>query len=112
MTNPKWSLASAGLASVAVLTAVAVACAEQQGPAPPKRADRTKAEIEVGIKTVIAPANEAGMAPAAQDAANPRVQPGKVNWHKDFATARAAAARSGKPVLLFQMMGKLDEQFC
>jgi hypothetical protein len=43
---------------------------------------------------------------------NPKVEPGKVRWHPDFATARAASAKSGKPVLLFQMMGKLDDQFC
>lgn len=44
--------------------------------------------------------------------ANPKVEPGKVTWHADFAAARAASAASGKPVLLFQMMGKLDDQFC
>jgi hypothetical protein len=43
---------------------------------------------------------------------NPKVQPGKVNWHPSFASARQAAEKSGKPVLLFQMMGKLDDQFC
>jgi hypothetical protein len=43
---------------------------------------------------------------------NPRVQPGKVRWHKDFAAACAAATRSGKPVLLFHLMGRLDDRFC
>jgi hypothetical protein len=43
---------------------------------------------------------------------NPKVQPGLVKWHKDFTEACAAAKKSGKPVLLFQMMGKLDDQFC
>jgi len=43
---------------------------------------------------------------------NPKVQPGLVRWHKDFNEACAAAKKSGKPVLLFQMMGKLDDQFC
>jgi hypothetical protein len=43
---------------------------------------------------------------------NPKVEPGKVGWHADFASARAASAKSGKPVLLFQMMGKLDDRFC
>lgn len=43
---------------------------------------------------------------------NPKVQPGKVHWHKDFDAACRAAGKSGKPVLLFQMMGKLDDQFC
>jgi hypothetical protein len=49
--------------------------------------------------------------PAAKPA-NPKVQPGKVRWHADFTAACRAAAKSGKPVLLFQMMGKLDERFC
>lgn len=43
---------------------------------------------------------------------NPRVTPGLVNWHASAADARAAAARSGRPVLVFHMMGQLDRQFC
>jgi hypothetical protein len=47
-----------------------------------------------------------------KDAANPKVKPGDVKWHPSFAEACKAAEKSGKPVLLFQMMGKLDDQFC
>jgi hypothetical protein len=43
---------------------------------------------------------------------NPKVAPGKVVWHKSFEAACAASHRSGKPVLLFQLMGNLDDQFC
>ncbi|MFL5328872.1 MAG: hypothetical protein ACJ8C4_08140 [Gemmataceae bacterium] len=43
---------------------------------------------------------------------NPRVVPGMVHWHPSCAAAMAAASKSGKPVLLFQMMGRLDHQFC
>jgi hypothetical protein len=43
---------------------------------------------------------------------NPPVPPGKVRWHASFADAQAAAQRSGKPVLLFHMLGQLDRQFC
>ena len=50
--------------------------------------------------------------PMPAPADNPKVQPGKVKWHANFADACAAAQKSGKPVLLFQMMGKLDDQFC
>jgi hypothetical protein len=50
--------------------------------------------------------------PAGDGFVNPKVEPGKVQWHADFAEACRASAQSGKPVLLFQMMGKLDEQFC
>ncbi len=43
---------------------------------------------------------------------NPRVAPGLVRWHSGFDAARAAARASGKPVFLFQMMGRRDQQFC
>lgn len=42
---------------------------------------------------------------------NPRVEPGKVKWHEDFAAACRASGASGKPVLLFQLMGQLDQRF-
>jgi hypothetical protein len=43
---------------------------------------------------------------------NPAVRPGRVRWHQDFAAACAAGRNSGKPVLLFHMMGRLDQKFC
>jgi hypothetical protein len=42
---------------------------------------------------------------------NSKVRPGDVKWHADFDSACKAAAKSGRPVLLFQMMGNLDERF-
>ena len=50
-------------------------------------------------------------AAAARDD-NPKVEPGLVRWHPTFADAQAAATKSGKPVLLFHLMGHLDRQFC
>ena len=47
-----------------------------------------------------------------ETAANPEVRPGRVRWHADFDTARKASQSSGKPVLLFHMLGRLDQQFC
>ncbi len=68
--------------------------------------------IEDGPTTVLAAANPVPT-PATKDGfVNPKVEPGKVKWHADFDAACKAAAKSGKPVLLFQMMGKLDDQFC
>lgn len=32
----------------------------------------------------------------------------KVEWHADFETACRAARDSGRPVLLFQLLGRLD----
>ena len=48
----------------------------------------------------------------AQVPAAERVQPGLVAWHADRAAALTAAKTSGKPVLLFQLLGRLDETFC
>jgi hypothetical protein len=53
-------------------------------------------------------------APAAPGKAflNPHVSPGLVHWHATFTEACQAAQKSHKPVLLFHMMGKLDDLFC
>jgi hypothetical protein len=48
--------------------------------------------------------------PQSED--NPRVKPGLVNWHSTVAEARTASEKSGRPVLVFHMMGQLDRQFC
>jgi hypothetical protein len=74
--------------------------------------DMTKAGIEWPAKAVVAAASAGAPAEADANFVNPRVEPGKVRWHADFATACAAAAGSKKPVLLFHLMGRLDRQFC
>jgi hypothetical protein len=72
--------------------------------------DRGKKRIELPTKDVVVQTAPAPR-PVAADPDNPAVEPGKVKWHKSFADAEAAAEKSGKPVLLFQMMGRLDQQF-
>lgn len=37
---------------------------------------------------------------------------GLVVWHTDMTNAMKQSARSGKPVLVFHMMGSLDDRFC
>jgi hypothetical protein len=71
-----------------------------------------KGGIELGPKRVFAAATPAPAPVAKNEFVNAKVEPGKVKWHADFDTACKAAAKSGRPVLLFQMMGKLDDQFC
>jgi len=68
----------------------------------------TKRRIESSTKEVVAAAST----PTAPAFNNPKVAPGRVAWHPTFAAACEAARKSGRPVLLFQMMGKLDDQFC
>ena len=41
-----------------------------------------------------------------------QVRPGNVDWERDFKTACLIAKTAAKPVLHFQMMGRLDEEFC
>ncbi len=90
------------------LTLTLLAGAPLFGQLPPQAI--TKEAIEFPTKAVIAA--QSGAAPAAQALQNPKVQAGRVSWHPNFAAACKAARASGKPVLLFQMMGNLDEQFC
>ena len=72
----------------------------------------TKSVIESPTKVVVRNATKVAPVPTGDTFVNPKVQPGKVVWHKDFDAACRAAKKTGKPVLLFQMMGKLDDRFC
>jgi hypothetical protein len=79
-------------------------------PAKPVQ-DRTKAlVIEKPAANVVK--TSAPVTGKDGDFVNPKVEPGAVKWHATFDDACKASAKSGKPVLLFQMMGKLDEKFC
>lgn len=81
--------------------------------------DAGKYAIEVPLKRVVAGgAQTVKKQPAKASSGdksagfqNPKVEPGKVNWHANFDKAVAAAVKSRKPVLLFQMIGNLDERF-
>jgi hypothetical protein len=109
-----WAL-SAGLAGTTLL-AVALVVAQAapasrlapvaKTPTPARPADLGKRDIEGPAENLVATKT------AAADAGNPKVQPGKVRWHANLETACKAAAKSAKPVLVFHMMGKLDDRFC
>jgi hypothetical protein len=98
------------MASVAIPVLARTFAAEKAAPATPS--DRTKDVIEGGAKRVLAGQTAPGTSAPAGAFVNPKVEPGKVRWHADFAAACRAAKESGKPVLLFQMMGRLDDKFC
>jgi hypothetical protein len=74
-----------------------------------READRGKRVVELPTKRVVAEATQPAP-PVEGD--NTRVAPGKVKWHADLETARKAASQSGKPLFIFYMLGKLDENFC
>lgn len=105
----------------------------------PKFPDVSKSRIELPVKGIIGDLrmpiasdmkgkrSESVRVPAPQSSAktlgssqksplkpgsNQKVEPGKVRWHRAIQTAMEASSQSGKPVLLFQMMGRLDDRFC
>ena len=90
------------------MDAASIRVSRRAGPRP---GDFGKGRIEFPVKDVLA-RSVTEPATKADAFVNPKVEPGKVKWHANLAAARKAAAKSGKPVLLFQMMGKLDDQFC
>jgi hypothetical protein len=101
-----WRMTTCGLFILAVTVP---ALGDQPGNRSARpAADPSKRREEAPLKRVV----ETTTAPGPGDFVNPRVAPGLVNWHKDFEAACAAAKHSGKPVLLFLLMGKLDDQFC
>jgi hypothetical protein len=103
-------LLATALAVPAAVAAILVGRSLWAAPnAPP--VDRTKKVIELRPQALLAGSAPAPGAPAPAFN-NPKVAPGKVRWHADQDTAVKAAARSGKPVLLFLMMGRLDQRFC
>ncbi|HEV3260896.1 MAG TPA: hypothetical protein VG013_28855 [Gemmataceae bacterium] len=106
MTVQKPRLLAAGFMGVSTLAVISAAAVGGDKP----RLDRGKRDIENPTEAVLA--TNSATVPATGKFINPKVEPGKVKWHPTFAAACAAAGTSHKPVLLFQMMGKLDEQFC
>ena len=97
-------------AGVFLLVGVLAATAALGDDKPPIRVrDVGKAAIELPSKGLL---TQSQPALPATTPAGPKVMPGKVRWHADFAAACAAAKTSGKPVLLFHLMGKLDDRFC
>lgn len=123
MRNSRTCLPQALVAGFALLVSAAVAARAEESiapvPAGPNPAialaplDVRKAVIELPTERMLrARTAPSPVPPPAVAAVNPKVEPGKVRWHTSFAAACEASEKSGKPVLLFQLMGKLDEQFC
>jgi hypothetical protein len=72
----------------------------------------SKRLVETPTKEAVAKSAPAPAASSPTRADNPTVETGLVKWHNTLEDAQAAAKTSGKPVLLFQMMGYLDKKFC
>ena len=94
------------------------------GAAPKPATDESKRDVEVLPETIVNKAADKAAKPKKQlsppsargerakaVAAMKKVSPGKVRWHADFKTAKAKSAKSKRPVLLFQLLGQMDEEF-
>jgi hypothetical protein len=75
-----------------------------------QRPDRGKRLLEAPLERVI-PAGDRETG-GGVDGENPAVAPGAIRWHDGLAAARTASKASGRPVLLFQLLGRLDQEFC
>lgn len=73
--------------------------------------DAGKTALEAPTKVVVANTSTDPAAATKGQQPNPGVKPGNVNWLPSFERACVASQQSGKPVLLFHLMGKLDERF-
>ena len=51
-------------------------------------------------------------APAVARAGHSADNSSGIRWQKSLAAAKASAARTGKPLFLLHLFGKLDEAFC
>jgi len=53
------------------------------------------------------PAKEVAVAPEKEE-----LPPMRVRWRQDLSKAKAEAKAKGRPLLLFQLLGNLDQEFC
>ena len=67
-------------------------------------ADSRKFRVENKLENVVRRSND-----TAQD--NPKCEPGLIKWHESPSAAKASSLKTGKPVLLFTLLGNLDETF-
>lgn len=74
-----------------------------------QKAESYKASAQVMANASV-PKPVGATVPVTQE--NPMCTAGKIRWHRTFAEAQLAAGKSKKPIFLFEMLGKLDEEFC
>ncbi len=96
---------------LAFVSLISVAAAQKT----PRSADSPKRIVEAPIESLLKPPGRPDPANSSPQVStppsNPRVKPGNVKWHASLADACVASERSNKPVLLFHLLGKLDERF-
>lgn len=66
----------------------------------------------LAMQPTVQPTAEPPSLPSPAPQVNKEVEPGTIRWHPNLDAALIAAKASHKPVLVFHMMGRLDQQFC
>ena len=95
------------LALSSLLLLAPSAAAQEEFPA-----DSRKFRVEGPIKTLMIPPLARSTTTTAAAAPQAGLDAPRVAWHANPDAAKAAAAESKKPILLFQLLGKLDDEFC
>jgi hypothetical protein len=95
-----------------ILALLAISAIGQAASAQNDRyADMRKAAVELPTARLLRSTDTAATRAIAADSSQ-RVQPGLVAWHANYQEAVDASRASGKPVLLVQLLGRMDEKFC
>ena len=79
-----------------------------QSPESNDMRDMSKSRIEAPVKTLLKFSTQRLLRTSSSSGT---AAPGLVHWHRTFNEACERAKVSGKPVLLFHMMGSLDQEF-
>lgn len=101
-----------GLCGIGMLlvSAGVVGLADEPPPAK-RRVDIPKMMVQSPLKRLVQAAKPTDDTASTVPSTNPKVEAGKVKWHTSFDAAKVAAQQSGKPILLFQLLGRLDNRF-
>ncbi len=73
--------------------------------------DIPKRILQAPLKRLVQSAQAADGTASPMAPKNSKIEAGKVNWHASFDAAKTATQQSRKPILLFQLLGRLDNRF-
>lgn len=118
--NVKWLAALLALAHTGTVGALDPAGSPTQNamflPAMgPRGMNVSKGMVETPLERMIqrsTPADHPVSGPTGAAPTPAKVAPGLVHWHATLEDAKARARLTGKPVLLFLLLGNLDEAHC
>ena len=104
------------LAALGMGAAIGLGCVSEETSTPVRRVpDAKKTRVELPIKEAVRDRRkeELELPLKVKFGSTPSLVPVRtLLWQPSFEKAVDAATASGKPVLLFQLLGRFDEEFC